>query len=388
MMDGKDLYMLAFRFPKEVIPDGLLAMVPRVSHDEKLGWVGEYWYYISGSAVPRMYVKLHLPDGLVLEIKKMTEEAVYPHGDVKQELTQAETDYLAQCARVMDDPEGTAKDQTRLLLQWTQLHTETEKMWFRICMANPTPAVNRKTPPPKWLVDYWTAERIYAMLTEPTPPNSEMLLPTQAGQQLWYLAKDLPAAKACIPRELEPGLPRLSWSMEYGWIAEYWYYYANAGLGFLLFTDPKYYLKVCLSTGQLLEARNLKNELSFRQSWLDVWAVWMYEKELDYLARCEQLVEKSTPTADEIAQLQGQWLEAHPKDYALWLAGNSHLSEAAIRWILSPDRVPNREILGPLWYGEMVKGVTLGTPDVAELCVGKLAEFEKYTVYKGDSPYA
>lgn len=379
-MDGKDLYMLARRFPKEVIPEGLRVTVPRVSHDDKLGWVGEYWYFISGSAVPRMYVKLHLPDGLVLEIRKMTDEADFPRGDAERELTQAQTDYLVQCARVMDDPEAAAKDQNRLVLQWMETHTETEKMWFRLHMANPAPAVDRDTPPPKWLVDYWTAERVYAVLTEYPLPKSEMLLPTQAGQRLWRLAKELPAAKAYIPGELEPGLPRLSWSVEYGWIAEYWYYYANAGLGFLLFTAPKYYLKVCLSTGQVLEAKNLTNELQFRKSWLDVWAAWMYERELDYLARCEQLMEKSDPTEDEIAQLQGLWLEAHPKEYATWLIGNSHLSEAAIRWILSPDRVANRDILRPLWYGEMVKGVTLGTPDIAEQSVNILAEFGKHPI--------
>ena len=377
-MDVNELYLLGRRFPGAVIPEGLRSDVPRIRYDGKLGWVGEYWYYAPGSAVPGMYAKLHLPEGLVLEIRTMTDGRDLPRGDAERELTQAQREYLAQCACVMDDPEPTAKDLTFLLLQWMETHTEEEKIWLRLCVADPAPAASRDTPPPKWLVDHWTPERVYAVLTERTSPKGELLQPTPAGQRLWHLAKELPAARACIPQELEPGLPRLSRSGEHGWIVEYWYYYANAGSGFLLFTDPKYYLKVCLSTGQLLEARNLANEVQFQKSWLDVWAVWMYEKELDYLARCERILEKSDPGEDEITQLQGRWLEAHPKEHAAWLAGNSHLSEAAIRWILSPDRVPNREILGPLWYGELVKGVRLGTGELAEQCVHTLAAFGKH----------
>lgn len=327
-----------------------------------------------------MYAKLHLPEGLVLEIRNLTGEVDFPCTAAQMPLTQAQQDYLSQCVRILDDPEATGQAQNQLLLQWTQTQTEAEKVWFRLHMANRAPAEDPKTPPPEWLVNYWTAERVYAVLSGSAPSKGEMLLPTQAGDRLWHLAKEMPAAKACIPGELVPGLPRLSWSMEWGWIAEYWYYYANAGLGFLLFTDPKYYLKVCLSTGQLLEVKNLKGELQFRQSWLDIWATWMYEKELDYLARCEQLMEKEDPTEEEVAQLQGLWLEAHPKEYAVWLAGNSHLKEAAIRWILSPDCVPDKEIFSPLWYGEMVKGVTLGAPDIAEQCINTLAAFGKNPV--------
>ena len=377
MMDGKDLYMLACRFPKEVIPNGLRATVPRVSHDEKLGWVGEYWYYIPGNAIPRMYVKLHLPDGLVLEIKKLTDEWNFPCAIPNRELTHVQMEYLEQCVQVIESPEAAAKERSWLIPQWMETHRGAERIWFQLQMMTPPKEMEQGTPPPQWLVKYWTAERVRSTLLSESDPQTEKLLPTEEGQRLWHLAKELPAAKACIPGELEPGLPRLSWSMEYGWIAEYWYYYANAGLGFLMFTEPKYYLKVCLPTGQVLEVKNLTNELRFRQSWLDVWAVWMYKKELDYLARCERLMQKANPTEDEIAQLQGQWLEAHPKDHAIWLANRSQLGEAAVRWILSADRVPNRDILMPLWFGEMVKGVRLGTPDIAAHCVNILAEFER-----------
>lgn len=135
---------------------------------------------------------------------------------------------------------------------------------------------------------------------------------------------------------------------------------------------------VCLKTGQLLEGKNLTDQLHFRQYRSDACTLWENEQELDYLGQCKTLMRKAAPTDAEIAQLEGLWLEAHPKNHAVWLANHASIREDTVRWLLAPNRIPNRNTLLPLWFGEMVKGMTLGTPDVAERCAGELAEFERY----------
>jgi len=147
----------------------------------------------------------------------------------------------------------------------------------------------------------------------------------------------------------------------------------------LVVLEPRYFLKICVKTGQLLEVKNLTDQLQFRQYRSDACTLWEDEKELDYLVQCRKLMRKATPTDTELALLEGLWLEAHPKNHAFWLANHACIREDTVRWLLSPDRIPNRNILLPLWFGEIVKGMTLGTPDVVELCAGELEKFERYT---------
>lgn len=375
-MEAKELYLLGCRFPPNVIPDGLHADVPRVTYDEKLGWVGEFWYFISGSPIPRMYAKLHLPDGLVLEIRKLSNEAESFCSSPKRALTQAQNEYLERFVQAVGSFETAPKSRYEWNPAWMQTHTQAEKTWFQLVQGNSAGHRNQDTAPPKWLVEYWTAERVHAVLTTKADSGTERLLPTDKGRNLWHLARDRGFIRGCIPAGLEPGLPRLSYSQEYGWVAEYWYYYANAAVGLMTFPQPKYYLRISLSKEQVLEVKNLTGQLQFSKSWLDVWAGWMYESELDYLAVCEQLMARPDPSEREIIRLQGRWLEAHPTEYALWLISYSHLSEDAIRWILSPHRMPGKDILCPLWFMEMRKGIWLGTPDIAELCVKAVTDFE------------
>lgn len=373
-MDGRSLYQLGCRFPKEIIPLGLWADVPKVDRDKKYCWTGEYWYFLPGSSVPRMYVKLHLPDGSVLEIRKLTDEADLPDPVPDRKLTQAQLEYLDHCAQLIGNLSTTPEECSSLVPQWMETHTNGEKMWFQLRGIRLDPVADQGTAPPRWLAEYWTAERVRSVL-EGKYGEKEYLRPTQEGQKLWYFAKEPDFIKACIPKELEPGLPRLSWSGEYGWIAEYWYYYVNAAVGLIYFPEPKYYLRFSLSKGQLLEVKSLTGEVQFQKSWLDVWAPWIYERELDYLARCERLMSQENPEQSQIDELQGLWLEAHPREFALVLANSSGLREAAVRWILSPERTPNKDLIRPLWFGEMIKGIRLGDPETAELCVKNAAEF-------------
>ena len=379
MMDGKDLYMLACRFPEEVIPNGLRAMAPKVSYYENHGWVGEYWYYISGSAVPRMYAKLHLPEGQVLEINKLTGETLFFGSSFPKEPDRQWLEYLDCCVRVIETTDTTEKERNQLTVQWIKLLTAKEKMWFRI--QPPAGGTERKqaSAPPQWLTEYWTAQRVHSVLKTGSEANVDHWILTENDPKRMYLGKVFSAVEACIPPGLTPGLPRLSYTDSLGWTAEYRYYYAKPGIGFWLFPEPRYFLKICLKTGQLLEVKNLTNQLQFRQYRSDACTLWENEQELDYLGQCETLMRKATPTDTEVAQLEGLWLEAHPKNHAVWLANHACIREDTVRWLLSPNRIPNRNILLPLWFGEMVKGMTLGAPDVVEWCAGELAEFERYT---------
>lgn len=379
MMDGKDLYMLACRFPKKVIPDGLRAMAPRVSHDGNLGWVGEYWYYVSGSAVPRMYAKLHLPEGQVLEIKKLTGETLFSGSTSQKEPDREWMEYLDRCVRVIETTDTTEKECNQLLVQWMNQLTSKEKMWFRVWQRESSAEGKQASAPPRWLTEYWTAQQVHSVLKTDPETDADHWMLTDNDQKRMYFGKVFSAVKACIPSGLTPGLPRLSYTDPFGWTAEYRYYYAKPGIGFWLFPEPKYFLKICVKTGQLLEVKNLTDQLQFRQYRSDACTLWEDEKELNYLVQCRKLMRKATPTDTELAQLEGLWLEAHPKNHAVWLANHACIREDTVRWLLSPDRIPNRNILLPLWFGEMVKGMTLGTPDVVEICAGELAEFERHT---------
>lgn len=381
-MNGMELYLLGCRFPASVIPAGLRVDVPKVTYDDKLGWIGEFWYFVSGSPIPRMYAKLHLPEGTVLEIKKLTEEAEFSQAESNPDLTQDQSEYLEQCVQLMGDFSTPPKSRYELCPVWMQTHTELQKKWFMFQPVHPAQVTNQGTAPPQWLVEYWTADRVREAMAEEEGAEEERLLPTDNGRELWHLAKEWESILSCIPKELEPGLPRLSYSKAYGWIAEYWYYYANAAVGLMSFPQPKYYLRIGLTEDRILEVRNLTGELQFQKSWLDVWAAWMYEAELDYLARCEQLMDKPNPSEAEIVRLQGLWLEAHPEDYARLLTNSSGMSETVSRWILSPDRTPSKNILPLIWFGEMHKGMQFGNPDIAEQCLKAVVDYGLNNVMK------
>ena len=382
-MDAKELYMLAYQFPKEIIPEGLRAGIPRVEYDEKQGWVGEYWYYTSDSPVARMYVKLHLPDGLVLKVRKFSEETEFPLEESKRDLTQAQMEYLEQCIQFIDGLATVPYHKWNLIFMWERTLTTLERTWMN-CMLfyKKTIVAPQETAPPKWLVEYWSADRTRAVISSKEPVQKEYLLPTEKGQELWCAVREWEFLKLCIPKELVPSLPRLSYSKNYGWIGEYWCYYVNAGFGLGVFKEPKYYLRISLTKRQVLEVKNLTDELRFRESWLDAWATWTYKDELDYLARCERLMEKGEPSEAELVQLEGLWLEAQPEEYVDWLQDNAQLSEEAIRWILSSDRIPSKKVIRSLLFYEMHKGIRKGSPDISEICVEWIEDMVEYEIAK------
>ena len=381
-MKGKELYELGCRFPETVIPGGLQAVIPLVSYKEAQGWIGEYWYYVPGKHVPRMYVKLHLPEGLPMEIIPLgshlkTDQIPAP----PRILSRKEQDYLNRCAGMVESAGSEGTECVGLFGDWYMQLTPKQQLAYSICrqsLKTENTGATTETPPPDWLLETWTAEHLKKVLDDtPVRDQEPALQPTQAGMELWQLGEKL-AENAGVPRELVQGLPRLSFDDTYGWIIEFWYYYRNAGLAWWLFDEPKYYLQAVLSDRRLLKLKNLTGETVFRQSWLDAWGIgWTCRKELEYLACCEQLMAQGDPDEEQITALQGLWLQAHPKEYVRWLAWHSGLREAARRWTLSANRIPGNDFLRVLWANEMEKGVRLGTQEMAEKCIDMLERYRK-----------
>lgn len=241
-----------------------------------------------------------------------------------------------------------------------------------------------ETAPPEWLVDYWSAERIYGVYTSELGPqeDDEEAVFSEIGQMLWYLGKNLPMEYEEVPQGLIPGLPLLSFEEECGWVVEFWYYYVNAGLGLDLFPEAKCYSKIRIADGVPIEMKNLTGETEFQQSWTDTWAAWVFKKELRYLARCEAML-KNGPDSEYITAMQAQWLLAHPMPHALWLLGEVGVSEETARYLLRPECDVPKEIRVPLWHQEMDKGVRLGSPELAQRCTQALAEMKTLVISGG-----
>lgn len=368
-MDENKLYQLGFRLPHSVIPKGLIPLSPRIGFDEKLGWFGEYWYFRPQDPVPHMYAKLCVPEGRPVEIRKLTDETQFSDCGIPP-LSHTQMEYLTQCVRMIHSNDPAQKVLDCLKADWMMLCSEAQRIWFRIHKFMPVPVQDRRVPPPKCLVEYWTADKVLETCRSPACRGPYQDPPTDDGSKLWQFGKDCQAAKTCIPKELVPGLPRLSYDSRYGWIVEYWYYY-----GITIFIEPQFYLKVCLATGMLLEMKCLTDTLSFRESWPKDWIGGVYEREARYLDHCAKLLKEERPSAQQLLCVQGMWLEAHPEPYIYWLVGNSHLNPEAIHWLLSPDRHLTGEILKNLWLWTMVQGVETGDAQIAGLCAARIAAF-------------
>lgn len=387
-MDGMELYQLGCRFPQTVIPAGLQADLPLIRYEEAQGWLGEYWYFAPGKHVPGMYAKLHLPEGLPLEIRTLSG---CPGADTApaQPVQHSERalEYLNRCAGVIETSAPEEKEKAGLFGDWfTQLAPQ-RQLWYSLFRASPQMDKNHtatETAPPDWLLKTWTAEHLKQVSEAAPARNREPArLPTEKGKTLWQLGAEL-AEQAGVPGELVQGLPRLSFEDAAGWIIEFWYYYRDAGLAYWLFDKPNYYLRAVLSDRRLLELKNLTGETRFRKSWLDVWGVeWTCRKELEYLACCEQLLAREHPTREQVTAHQGLWLQAHPKEYVSWLAWQSGLGEEAGRWILAENRVPGKDFLQVLWAREMEKGIRLGTPETAEACLEMLVQHRREQTKEG-----
>lgn len=378
-MDGRELYLLGCRFPDTVIPQGLVPECPRVEWEEKLGWVAQYWYYTKNSPIPRMYVKLRLDNGSPLIIEKMTEEMSFPPDTPTKIFSQQEkVAYLELCAKTISSSEPSKDLENDLFHSWRKILSEAQILWITICYGDHGKKKSQvQTAPPIELAEYWTFERIEKLWTEEksAQAQTEWKIPTEKGCELWRNYKNLSAAKACIPGELMASIPRLFYSDTLGWVAEYWYYDIGDEWYYPRF-DPEYSLRVCLDSGQLLEMKKWTDRTKFQQAKLSVMVLSLvcdlFPKPLHYLACCEELLEKSPPSPEEIERMQGMWLGAHSSQKAVWLLHHSGVSEEAVRWELSPNGIGDRDLILPALVSELKKGVKLGSPAVAEICIERL----------------
>ena len=88
---------------------------------------------------------------------------------------------------------------------------------------------------------------------------------------------------------------------------------------------------------------------------------------------------------EEIDELQGLWLEAHPPAQAAWIIENTCIGEGVFRSILDSTRPHPKEVFRLIWSREILKGVRLGTPEVAELCMAALMEYRTFRCKKTEN---
>lgn len=384
-MTGKDILALAYRFPDTAIPKELQVGAVKVSFEKGLGWVCEYWYYTGGYSVPCFYAKLGLPEGMLLQLNRLWDKSWYgkngPAGKPCMDLT----GYLDMCAAFIANKQPDEAIQAKTVENWLEKIAEPEKIWFsppvRVAADLNGPG-RTQTALSETAAAYWTAQRVAAMDLEPFAQENQWKVPPfDKNHTIWHWGRESPAVKACIPSQLMQGLPRLSYDSKQGWLCEFWYY--ETGVLLPITGKPAYYIQLRYADGAVLKLEILEPKVRFSDAFQDI--VLYGDREIQYIGRCENLLHGQTPTQEEIDELQGLWLEAHPPAQAAWIIENTCIGEGVFRSILDSTRPHPKEVFRLIWSREILKGVRLGTPEVAELCMAALMEYRTFRCKKTEN---
>lgn len=173
------------------------------------------------------------------------------------------------------------------------------------------------------------------------------------GEQLYLLSKESPVACVCIPLELIPTMPRLSY--DNGWIAEFWYYreqYSDKSV-----YAPQRYLALRLPGALPVELRTLNTELICVGTAQELLTKDYYEKHNTYLERCAQILSREEAvTMEEIEALQTQWQETLPMVLAEWMSGCAQCIQTAAK----PDETVQPVNSVEYWQKEMADALDAG----------------------------
>ena len=136
------------------------------------------------------------------------------------------------------------------------------------------------------------------------------------GEEIYRLSKESAAARVCIPLELMPTMPLLSYRN--GWVAEFWYYREDYREKCVF--APQKYLALRLPGGQPLELHTLQNRLVCLGQAPELFTKDFYHGHTAYLKRCEAIVcRKDHVSGDEILLLQEEWFATLPAPISGWM---------------------------------------------------------------------
>lgn len=364
-MTGNQLYDLICRFPQEVLPGGLRVQFSRIYWEPASQWSGEFWFSAPEALLPHLYMKLHLPQGKIVQLQNRAPgQCIVLEGQTRPKPNQELMKYLNLCARYIEEefPDETVQRAVNnAWLDCFKLSNEMRIWWLNRPECTPI-AAPIHTLPPRWLLEYWTANRIatqknLAFETDKISDDEFALL--KFGCEC--------TAKICVPDQLIAGLPRFSYDAELGWIVEYLYFYRNE-FKYCLSHDPQYRLKLRWPTGTLIEAENLSNIFRFEKQ---RGMRYLSDYNRYYLKQCRLLLAEESPTQTQIDELQGLWLINYSWIFN-WLVDHKQVTEEMQRGALCPRWPQYRTFLLRIWVLEMLKGIRLGSPEVMEHCVQEL----------------
>lgn len=173
------------------------------------------------------------------------------------------------------------------------------------------------------------------------------------GEQLYLLSKESPAAQVCIPLELIPTMPRLSY--DNGWIAEFWYHreqYSDNSI-----YAPQRYLALRLPGALPMELRTVNTELVCIGTAQELLTKDYYDRHNAYLDRCAQILSREEAvTAEEIEALQTQWQETLPKALTEWMNDRALCRQTAAK----PDGALQPANSVEYWQQEMADALDAG----------------------------
>ncbi len=179
------------------------------------------------------------------------------------------------------------------------------------------------------------------------------------GQQIYQLGKSSPAARACIPLEFSPTAPLLSFCN--GWIAEFWYYFANVQSQSL--SEPQYYLALELPSGHPTKMLQLRETPAHIGNAPELITQEYYKKINDYLAFCAHQLENPIPSGEVISALHEQWLATLPAALRQWFDESEGAMQPPQPHAPSvPPATPVPEDPVHHWKKEMAKAIQEGDP--------------------------
>lgn len=173
------------------------------------------------------------------------------------------------------------------------------------------------------------------------------------GEELYRYGEESAVARACIPRELMPCLPRLE-RMNGRIVVEFWYYFYNVSYPWCPDT-PLYYAAFDLEQEKPVAVKALSGSSSFTQSWADMVMVHPEMREIRYLDHCARLLDRGNITDEEIIESQAMWLDAQASDIFGWLYCASGVRPEAVAMLLSPEWAEKSRYLLRIWDMETMK---------------------------------
>lgn len=183
------------------------------------------------------------------------------------------------------------------------------------------------------------------------------------GTQLMQLGKSSPAARSCIPLNMDVTAPRLRY--DNGWVAEFWYYasdYRNQSVGI-----PQFYLALELPAAHPVRFTRISRTACCLGQAPELARQEFYTAMQAYLERAAQAVKQGLPDQKLLDSLEEEWLRIQPAPLNRWLTENREKTEPVSQApTKQPGQAPAPENLVEYWKREMTRAIRAGDSQSAK----------------------